>query len=366
MEPDTDDALVWAALDFTGGQRTDECVGVDPFAISELGDFAEWSCYDNIGWPTSEAGFRNGGNECYMIAVIQMLGTARPVRQAIQELPLQRDPLKDELTRVLQQDFLPADSRLCASGAYCHLFSQDTSGAAPLVHGVQNDADESLRYVLDAWARLEGAPVAQGRHGFAPLTVSTAHQLFAVLTEWRRGCTRCLTVLSKFEESLTIPILPPPGGQNQETQVKWQLENLGSPEEVAELRCNTCGSVGSCVRRQYLARVGPLLLVQLSIYDVSSRQKLRNVRIHANERLELRADGRDYEYNLVAAIEHVGASLHSGHYICYRRDLVTNTWLVLNDDGATPIGLPHGTRLSATQFLARQMYICLYARSAIG
>ena len=63
-----------------------ERVGIDPQLLSQLGNFPDWQGRAEMGWSASERGFRNGGNECYMISLIQMLGTACRVRQAICEL----------------------------------------------------------------------------------------------------------------------------------------------------------------------------------------------------------------------------------------------------------------------------------------
>ena len=177
-----------------------------------------------------------------------------------------------------------------------------------------------------------------------------------------------------LEEFLVLLIIAPPGVRNRESCVKVQLENFGEPETVRDFDCAVCGVKGGpCVRRQYLARVGPLLLVQLSVYDVSTGRKLNSVRINADCRLTLRVGGHACEYELVAAVEHLGESLTSGHYVCYRRERATGLWRLLNDDGKTfhkPRDgfrdLEHGELLSHDVFSKRQMYLCMYARCASG
>ena len=359
----------WAALDFEGGRQAIERVGIDPQLLSQLGNFPDWQGRGELGWSASERGFRNGGNECYMISLIQMLGTSCRVRQAICELPVRNQAgslLMDQTTRVLQQDFGRPNPSACASGRSCHLFTEGRAGRDRFAHGAQQDAEEALRFLMDAWATAEGTAAARGRDGFATLGVGGLHQLFSVVLEWRRGCARCKTVSCKLEESLTLPVSQPPGGRNRETRVKWQLENFGAPEPNAKLRCGACGLAGACIRRQYLTRLGPLLIVQLEVYDTGTRQKLLHARIHADERLTLRVGGNEHEYELVAAVEHLGNSLNIGHYVCYRRDGADGSWVVLNDDGGTRIGLAHRSRLSAEEFSARQMYLCMYARAGSG
>ena len=109
-------------------------------------------------------------------------------------------------------------------------------------------------------------------------------------------------------------------------------------------------------------------MVQLGIYDVATRRKFgRDVRICSDERVSVRVEGRVREYELVAAVEHLGlVNMTSGHYVCYRRREDGN-WLVLNDDGHTYFGGPrHGSVLSSKAFGKRQMYLCMYARCGAG
>ena len=110
-------------------------------------------------------------------------------------------------------------------------------------------------------------------------------------------------------------------------------------------------------------------MVQLGIYDVATRRKFlpRDVRICSDEHVSVRVEGRVRDYELVAAVEHLGSrDLTFGHYVCYRRR-EDGSWLVLNDDGQTSFGGPrHGSVLSSRDFGKRQMYLCMYARCGVG
>ena len=184
----------------------------------------------------------------------------------------------------------------------------------------------------------------------------------------RRSGGRCGAVFSKFEELTVLHIHPPPRGGSRVTSVKAQLDNFGDTEVLENVACRVCDQRGQCVRRQYLARVGPLLVLQLGIYDLATRRKFGNeVRIHADERVSVRVDGRVCDYELVAAVEHLGSEkMTSGHYVCYRRR-EDGTWLVLNDDGARSCSGPsHGRVWSSSDFGRRQLYLCLYARLGFG
>ena len=159
-------------------------------------------------------------------------------------------------------------------------------------------------------------------------------------------------MFSKFEELSVLHIHPPPPGGIRETSVKSQLDNFGSTEVLEDVTCSLCTLRGVGVRRQYLSRVGPLLVLQLGIYDVTTRRKFgSDVRIFADERVSVRIEERVRDYDLVAAVEHLGSErMTSGHYVCYRRR-DDGKWMVLNDDGSCNLGGPsHGRVLSATEF----------------
>ena len=143
-----------------------------------------------------------------MISLIQMLGTARRVRQAIRELPT-RDAAdtsrQARLTGVLQQDFCQPESSICASSKNCRFFTESFR------KGVQQDAEEALRCVLNSCALVEGTEALRGRGPSLSLGVSQMHQFFSVIVEWRRGCfaetslgARCKSISSKLEEFLVL------------------------------------------------------------------------------------------------------------------------------------------------------------------
>ena len=302
-------------------------------------------------WRQADCGFVNAnGAQCYMIAVIQLLGSVRPVREAITtSSSLMRSPA----VRALRVDFgiSAGGPRVCATASACALFG--------LVGGQQEDAFEAFKKILEVWsgAQYMDRPVA--REGYSSPELTDSYRFFGVVRETRRGCRFCGAVVSKAEESLYLQIAPPLGGLSRRTSVRRQLENFGVPDRVAEAVCDNCKEVGCSARREYLRRVGPYLLLQLGVYDEATRRKLADVHIDVEDRIEIRAPG-EREYELIAAIEHLGATLGGGHYVCYRR-APGGGWRVLNDSGQTRIGPPHGSVLRDAEFKARQLYLCLYA-----
>ena len=199
-------------------------------------------------------------------------------------------------------------------------------------------------------------------NGFLCTAWTDVYRLFGILREQVMGCVVCKAVRSKVEEDLYLHVLPAVarGGW---TGVKQQMDNFGSPDRVdAQTLCGNqaSGERGTSSGRHNLRRVGPCLLVQLVIHEVSDyeRQKFDNPRIEASPRVTVRVP-EAVDFELVAAIEHHGRSMRSGHYVGYRR-MVDGRWLVLNDDGEGfyPGSLRHGRVLTEAEFAARSLY-CL-------
>ena len=165
-----DDRLAWAAEDFVGCEWQACRAGVDPTSLRHLEPFADWLGREELGWPESEDGFVNSGTDCFLISLIQMLGTARRVRDAIAMLPLRagdEKSLEDRVTRVLKHDFVrdcPGD-RFCASAWNCSYFTEGQQTPEPFVRGSQSDVEEAFRHLMGAWAVAEETSQICGRSG---------------------------------------------------------------------------------------------------------------------------------------------------------------------------------------------------------
>ena len=135
--------------------------------------------------------------------------------------------------------------------------------------GGQQDAAEALLAILQHWSsHSDGCHPALAPCGslVAPCT-SQCYQHFGIIKEDAFGCVACKHVSRKAEELLVLTVVPPSNAGGR-TSVGQQVDNWGSPERMAEMRCSVCGVVGNIGRREYLRRVGPFLLAQLAIYDL--------------------------------------------------------------------------------------------------
>ena len=95
-------AELWASQDFLGEVAGGEVSGVDVTCVlpeaSGVGREAASACQ----WPASERGFVNGGNQCYMIAAVQLLGSAMEFRASLQHVPVAQG---GAMLRAMQADF---------------------------------------------------------------------------------------------------------------------------------------------------------------------------------------------------------------------------------------------------------------------
>ena len=84
---------LWASQDFDGEVDGGSVLGVDMSCVltgeGVVGREAARACQ----WPASERGFVNGGNQCYMIAAVQLLGSVAEVRASLQRIPVDIRPV---------------------------------------------------------------------------------------------------------------------------------------------------------------------------------------------------------------------------------------------------------------------------------
>ena len=223
-----------------------------------------------------------------------------------------------------------------------------------LAWGAQHDPHEAIMAIFDLWGSAGGVPVpmaAPGAEIRMPI-VSPEHVFIGIADMRRRGCRACRRVSRSVEQFLCAPV------GKESPSVAAYFEQYDATEEL-DGNCPLCGAPGPTYCSRVLMRTGRVLLAQLCVYDMLAEgfPKIVNARIEAS--LVIVVHGRNFR--LIAATEHIGAGLRSGHYITHRR-LLTGGWQVLNDSGLTGAGPRHGSRMSDMQFARRQMYLCLYAQ----
>ena len=247
----------WAAADFPWARRLEMAGGIDAELIGALELPVLHSGAERHEWRDSEIGFVNSGVDCYMIAVVQMLGTACAVREA---LASSTDLADSTAIRALRADFGSGVVRGSRGGHVCHTAR---SHAAFGFDAGQQDAHEAITFMLDKWSGAQGVAPACPRMGFFAPHTTDVYKLFGILRERVMGCVFCKTMRTKVEEDLYLSVLPA-AARGGWTGVRQQLDNFGSPERLDEgTVCGNeeCGLEGTSCGRHNLRRVGAYLLV---------------------------------------------------------------------------------------------------------
>ena len=359
---------LWAVMDFPGGVEGD-VTGVDWRRTSSAPVTVD--CVrrpDVLSWSPGHLGFRNGGTDCWMISVLQMLGSDAHLRNAFVDAT--RGSPQTSGMGAVRSDFLRStgSASLCAAAGRRPAFGFDADGP---FGPPQEDADEFLGALLRLWDECyPRAPL--GSRTLYPPRDTPVYDLFAVLSDYATGCgyDDCRKVNRQGEEELRLRVPPPrssSAGVALTSTAIW-ASTFGDVHLAQEdTRCSFCGTPSRIVRRRTLKKVGAYLILQLSLYDMGKPAdgfpKLRNSRIEASPQIEVVVQGTAIQFELVAAVEHIGRSLRGGHYVTHRRE-ASGSWRVLNDDGKTRTGPTHGSLLTEQEFLKRQMYLCMYARSS--
>ena len=106
----------WAAAGFPGARRLEMAGGIDTELVGSMELPVLKGGPERHEWCDSEVGFVNSGVDCYMIASVQLLGTARGVREA---LASNADLVDNVAVRALRADF-GSGLRGSRGGRSCH------------------------------------------------------------------------------------------------------------------------------------------------------------------------------------------------------------------------------------------------------
>ena len=106
----------WAAAGFPGARRLEMVGGIDTELVGSMELPVLQGGPERHEWRNSEVGFVNSGVDCYMIASVQLLGTARGVREA---LASNADLVDNVAVRALRADF-GSGLRGSRGGRSCH------------------------------------------------------------------------------------------------------------------------------------------------------------------------------------------------------------------------------------------------------
>ena len=285
----------------------------------------------------------NQGNMCFVNASLKFLSAVPELREfLVYSVPSEQ--VHDTIATV--QEFAriysstkPQESALCL----LHLVA-DRSGQRHLSSGRQEDADEFIRALLE----VLGQELRENQ-GYQRVRALLRGQM-SLQVKFKDSlpvgtCMKCKKFRPRYQEEeflslmLTVPIT------KQVLTVQNLLNNYLKDSEQNWISCPNCcrckakcTDVGPCkqwaVTQRTIKKAPTVVLVHLLRFAGGVNEPKVQTLVRAEPTVRL-FDFMDYE--LEATLDHIGASLVSGHYVSKVRDGKAGGWQMHNDTAVTTI-----------------------------
>ncbi|CAI2364243.1 unnamed protein product [Moneuplotes crassus] len=285
-------------------------------------------------------GFKNRGNNCFMIAIVQMLiSIPEFVQYFADNIPKEgyrnQSYLKEyqfsEQTRKLIKKVFYENPEYAEVNTLRRLSRKEF----PLYR--QHDA---CKYMLHLFENLQNELnpyathfVSSGHEDYAAAWIeyskthdSLIDKLFVGMYETVILCNRCSEETRTYEEFINIPLAI----ETDERGAK-SLEFFENQKEVVscECHCSKCEDNTLCVIYKRICKAPKFLLLSIQRFDQATLQKVGDELFYPTDfKLELPGNKKT-AYDLKTVICHSG-SLNDGHYFAYCKR--KNEWRCYNDE----------------------------------
>ncbi|KAF2898061.1 hypothetical protein ILUMI_08104 [Ignelater luminosus] len=277
-----------------------------------------------------KVGLNNLGNTCYMNSVLQALFMTKLFRNDILLTDGEMMPLFSKL------------QILFALLQHSHRTSLSPSDILNLARppgfqpGHQHDSSEFLGYLLDVLHEQEKSMYVSARSNggnssqdVSPQTTTVIQRSFGGRAVTISRCGNCDTQSERADYFRELQLSFPSNCGNQSVQTL--LDYYLQPEKLCgdnQYHCDTCHGLtdGERVTRVVEPPSRLVLTLKHFRYDPASQQRTKLLQ-HVKLDSFVHLDNANYE--LYAAVVHVGSSLDSGHYYTYARD--GQDWYKFND-----------------------------------
>ena len=292
--------------------------------------------------PTPLRGLKNPRHLCFANAALQILLRVKPLRDALLFLQGQCQAncrchfcLALQLANDLQcfsgaaaarpSEVTAIDNtlqRAIRNGTFGEEFANDSSQWTPAQDGPQCDIFDFIEKVL---SRIDErlathAPGFQGNETCSERFLQGA--ALGSVTRERKLCTRCGTAKDHidYETFLKFPLEKPQSHEQHPVKLEelWRRNYDERQEMKSERECiyrmDGCASSGSHRTQTFFEREPPLAFMQIkrTVWHNNNQKKIKT-RIEVPLRLQMPRGG---EYELCAAILHMGDAATEGHYTC--------------------------------------------------
>ncbi|NWW95395.1 UBP42 hydrolase, partial [Rhynochetos jubatus] len=219
--------------------------------------------------------------------------------------------------------------------------------------GIQEDAHEFLRYIVDA---MQSACLCGNSNlATSSQTTTTIHQIFGGLLRSRVTCLSCRVVSDSYEPFLDLLL-----DIKAASSVTAALQDFVTPEQLDGengFTCHQCHQTVAASKSFTVDRVPNVLTVCLKRFEDFTGRKISRA-VAYSPYLDLRpymsqTDGEPVLYSLYAVLVHRGVSHHAGHYACYVK-ASNGLWYEMDDDLVVLCG-------NETVF-SQQAYLLFYVR----
>lgn len=276
--------------------------------------------------------------------------------------------------------------------------------------GVQEDSHEFLRLLIDAMQNSckiashdivkheEDQTDAESNGNEKKETNEYSYRLFCGKVESTVQCSNCNAVSSKIDpiEDIGLEVIPSSSKSSSPTpsslvDVTAALEKFVATERLdSGYKCESCGKIGQATKATKLASIPPLLTLHLKRFRYGNEKMALAAGAPSRRRnTELSSLGASVDVGtsgsakieghvkfievfdikpylteemkkvtkamlcrLFAVVVHTGKNSHSGHYICYVRNLAKNEWWKMDDARVT--------RVSKEDVMAAEAYMLFY------
>jgi len=276
--------------------------------------------------------------------------------------------------------------------------------------GVQEDSHEFLRLLIDAMQNSsktactmtikeeEDQDEAGANGNQKKESNQYSYRLFCGKVESTVKCSNCDVVSSKIDpiEDIGLEVIPSSSRSSSPTpsslvDVTAALEKFVATERLdSGYKCESCGKIGQATKATRLASIPPLLTLHLKRFrygnekmalaagapsrrrnsELSSLSAGGDVGTSGSAKIEghvkfievfdikpylteeMKKVTKAMLCRLFAVVVHTGKNSHSGHYICYVRNLAKNEWWKMDDARVT--------RVSKEDVMAAEAYMLFY------